>query len=133
MPVLLSKEFKFEAAHFLPQMPEGHKCRRLHGHSFRVQVNVVGETDPQTGLLMDFGDIKQVVKPYIELLDHWCINEVAERDNIPLLRNPTSEHIAQWLFEELKPQLPELYSVIVFETCTTRCEYRGKPMDEDFS
>ena len=82
MPVLITKKFRFEAAHFLPQMPEGHKCRRLHGHSFLIEVNLQGEADPLTGILIDFGDIKSVVKPYVEMLDHWLINEVAEKEDI---------------------------------------------------
>jgi 6-pyruvoyltetrahydropterin/6-carboxytetrahydropterin synthase len=73
---------------------------------------------------MDFGDIKQVVKPYVEMLDHWCINEVGEQTNDPLLQNPSSENLAQWFFETLKPLLPFLYSVVIHETCTSRCEYR---------
>ncbi|MEL6591220.1 MAG: 6-carboxytetrahydropterin synthase QueD [Bacteroidota bacterium] len=124
MPAIITKKFTFEAAHHLPQMPEGHKCRRLHGHSFRLEVNVLGEIDPSTGMVMDFGDIKAVVKPYVDYLDHWCINDVAERDNIELLKNPTSENLAHWLYEEIKPKLPGLYSVVVHETCTSRCEYR---------
>jgi len=124
MPVLITKQFRFEAAHWLPGMPEGHKCRRMHGHSFVFDVNVLGEVDPQTGILMDFGDIKQVVKPYVDMLDHWCINEVGDREQEPLLQNPTSENLAQWLYRELQPQLLGLFSIIVYETCTTRCEYR---------
>jgi len=124
MPVLLTKEFQFESAHYLPKMPEGHKCRRLHGHSFKVEITIAGEIDPETGILIDFGDIKKVVKPYIDMLDHWLINEVAETHNIPLLKNPTSENLAKWFYITLKPQLPELFSIIVHETCTSRCEYR---------
>lgn len=124
MPVRISKNFRFEAAHWLPGMPEGHKCRRLHGHSFKIEVHLVGETDPETGILIDFGDIKTVVKPYIEMLDHYCLNEVGERLGDPLLCNPSSENLAQWFYEQLNDQLPGLYSVVVHETCTSRCEYR---------
>ena len=124
MPVLLTKKFRFEAAHFLPKMPEGHKCKRMHGHSFRLEVNLLGETDPETGLLIDFGDVKKIVKPYVEMLDHWCINDVGEREDSDLLRNPTSENVAQWFFETLNPLLPELNSIVIHETCTARCEYR---------
>lgn len=126
MPVLITKKFRFEAAHFLPKMPEGHKCRRLHGHSFEIEVNVAGEIDPDTGILIDFGEIKKRVKPYIEMLDHWCLNEVGEREGIALLKNPTSENLAKWFFETLKPSLPHLYSIVVHETCTSRCEFREK-------
>ena len=123
MPVILTKEFKFEAAHWLPTFPEGHKCRRLHGHSFIVEVKVKGEIDPKSGVLIDFGDIKKIVNPYIDLLDHRCLNEIGEEREIPELSNPTSENISRWLFLELKPQLPILYSILVHETCTSRCEF----------
>ena len=124
MPVLISKKFRFESAHYLPKMPDGHKCKRLHGHSFRIEVHVLGETDPQTGILIDYGDIKQIVSPLVKRLDHRCLNDVGEEEGIELLENPTSENIAQWFFDELKPELEGLYSIVVHETCTSRCEYR---------
>ncbi|MCB0836052.1 MAG: 6-carboxytetrahydropterin synthase QueD [Bacteroidetes bacterium] len=124
MPVLISKKFRFESAHYLPKMPDGHKCKRLHGHSFRIEVHVLGETDPQTGILIDYGDIKQIVSPLVKRLDHRCLNDVGEEEGIELLKNPTSENIAQWFFDELKPELEGLYSIVVHETCTSRCEYR---------
>lgn len=104
-------------------MPEGHKCRRVHGHSFRVEIKLLGDADPVSGILMDFGDVKTIVNPLIEKLDHWLINEVGEREGDPLLSNPTSENLARWFFETLRPQLPQLYSVVIEETCTSRCEY----------
>ena len=114
------KEFRFEAAHLLPGAPEGHKCRRLHGHSFRFEVVLRGETDPRTGWLIDFGDIKAAVKPLLDdYLDHRYLND------IPGLENPTSEEIAVWLWNQIKPRLPHLHRIIVHETCTTRCEYSG--------
>lgn len=124
MPVLITKKFRFESAHFLPAMPEGHKCRRMHGHSFKMEVNLAGEIDPESGLLMDFGDIKRIVSPFVDQLDHWCINEVGERLGDPLLLNPSSENLSQWFFERLRPLLPGLYSIVIHETCTSRCEYR---------
>ena len=126
MPVLITKKFRFDSAHYLPGMPEGHKCRRLHGHSFKMEVNVLGEIDAETGYLIDFGEIKQIVKPYVDMLDHWCINEVGERDNIELLKNPTSENIAKWYYETLKPKIKGLHSILIHETCTTKCEYKEK-------
>jgi 6-pyruvoyltetrahydropterin/6-carboxytetrahydropterin synthase len=125
MAVLITKQFRFESAHYLPGMPEGHKCRRIHGHSFIVDIQVLGEVDPLSGIVMDFGDIKKLVQPLINHLDHWLLNEVGERDNDDLLRNPTSENLARWFFEKVKPMIPGLYSVIVHETCTSRCEYRA--------
>jgi 6-pyruvoyltetrahydropterin/6-carboxytetrahydropterin synthase len=119
MTVRLSKIFGFEAAHWLPTFAEGHKCRRLHGHSFKVEVVVEGAVDPALGYLMDYGQIKQAADPIIHRLDHYCLNEIEG------LSNPTSENIAQWLWGRLKPSLPQLAAIIVSETCTAACEYRG--------
>jgi 6-pyruvoyltetrahydropterin/6-carboxytetrahydropterin synthase len=115
----LQKTFHFEAAHLLPHLPKTHKCRRLHGHSFQVDVVVAGECDPKLGWLMDYADIKAAFKPVWEKLDHHYLNE------IPGLENPTSEIIATWIWKKLKPRLPLLTQVIVAETCTARAVYRG--------
>lgn len=117
--VRLVREFSFEAAHLLPQAPEGHKCRRLHGHSFRVEVTCEGEIDPTIGWLIDFGDIKRAFDPLLEQLDHHYLNDIEG------LENPTAENLARWLWRRLKPILPILIQVRVAETCTSRCEYRG--------
>jgi len=119
MRVRLSKTFHFEAAHDLPTFPEGHKCRRLHGHSFRFDVIVEGEVDPARGYLIDYGDIKKAAEPIVKQLDHYYLNEIEG------LHNPTSENLAKWLWEKLKPLLPHLTEIVVFETCTSRCEFRG--------
>ena len=119
MRVRLSKTFGFEAAHWLPTFPDGHKCRRMHGHSFRVEIVVAGELDPAKGYLMDYGDIRRAVDPIEKALDHRCLNEIVG------LENPTSEMIAAWIWERLKPVLPLLDEVVVHETCTSRCEFRG--------
>ena len=126
MKLELRKKFRFESAHFLPNFPEGHKCRRLHGHSFFVEICVEGEINPLTGVVMDYGVIKKIVKPWIEMLDHRLINEVGQEINSPLLMNPTSENIAIWLYSELKPQIESLSAIIVYETCTSTCIYRGE-------
>lgn len=118
--VELSKEFRFEAAHSLPNVPSGHKCGRLHGHSFKVEVTVRGPVDPQTGWLMDFGDLKKAFAPLEEQLDHHFLNE------IPGLENSTSENLARWIWDKLKPSVPLLYAVIVHETCTSTCVYKGE-------
>jgi 6-pyruvoyltetrahydropterin/6-carboxytetrahydropterin synthase len=115
----LIKSFRFEAAHRLPQMPEGHKCRRLHGHSFRVDVVCVGHPDPTTGIVIDFGEIKAAFNPLHDALDHRYLND------IPGLENPTSEMIAIWIWDRLKPALAVLSQVVVHETCTTMCIYDG--------
>ena len=113
------KEFTFEAAHHLPHVPDEHKCRRLHGHSFRVEVRVRGDTDPRLGWVMDFGELKAAWRPLHDTLDHHYLNEV------PGLDNPTSEVLARWIWQRLAPALPGLSSVAVRETCTSGCEYRG--------
>lgn len=113
------REFTFEAAHRLPHVPEGHKCARLHGHSYRVEVHVQGEVGPDTGWVMDFGDLRAAFQPLQEQLDHRYLNEV------PGLENPTSEVLARWIWDRLAGQLP-LSAVQVRETCTSGCIYRGE-------
>ncbi len=113
------KEFSIEAAHHLPNVPVGHKCRRLHGHSFLVRIEVSGEPDADTGWVMDFSDIKTAFQPIFDQLDHHYLNEVEG------LENPTSENLAIWIWNKLKPALPALSSVEVKETCTSGCIYRG--------
>ncbi len=114
------KEFTFEAAHRLPLTPEGHKCRRLHGHSYRVEVHIRGDVDPKTGWIRDFADLKAAFQPLQETLDHHFLNEV------PGLENPTSEILARWIWRRLKQSLPELSRVVVRETCTSGCIYAGE-------
>lgn len=113
------KEFTFEAAHLLPNVPLGHKCRRLHGHSFRVEIYVQGEIDPKTGWIMDFAEIKKHFQPIHKMLDHTYLNDIQG------LANPTSENIARWIWERLKPQLQSLSRIVIRETCTTGCVYQG--------
>lgn len=115
----LFKEFTFEAAHRLPNVPEGHKCARLHGHSFVVRISVDGEVGEQSGWVMDFGDIKAAFKPLYERLDHYYLNEIQG------LENPTSENLARWIWRELSPSLPQLSAVEIRETCTSGCVYSG--------
>ena len=119
MKVSLTKSFHFEAAHWLPTFPDGHKCRRMHGHSFHVDVVVSGEVDPAKGYLIDYGQMKAAIEPVRGRLDHYLLNEIEG------LQNPTAENIARWVFDRLHPSLPLLESVRVHETCTTACEYRG--------
>ncbi|MFE9869792.1 6-carboxytetrahydropterin synthase QueD [Micromonospora sp. NPDC005686] len=112
------REFTFEAAHRLPRVPDGHKCARLHGHSYKVQVHVRGDVDPATGWVMDFAEIKKAFRPLHDQLDHFYLNDV------PGLDNPTSENLARWIWERLIDQLP-LSEILVRETCTSGCVYRG--------
>ena len=114
------KNFHFEAAHRLPNVPPGHKCARLHGHSFQVRIHVRGETGTESGWVIDFGDIKQAFAPLHDALDHRYLND------IPGLENPTSEHVARWIWERLQPALPQLSAVEIRETCTSGCLYRGE-------
>lgn len=114
------KEFSFEAAHLLPNVPPGHKCARLHGHSFYVRLYVSGEVDPHTGWVMDFGELKAAFEPVYQQLDHHYLNDIAG------LENPTSENLARWIWQQLKPGLPILSKVEVKETCTSGCIYQGQ-------
>ncbi len=119
MRVELRKTFQFEAAHLLPRLPRSHKCRRLHGHSFQVEVAVAGECDPKLGWLMDYAEIAEAFKSVWDKLDHRYLNEISG------LENPTSENIAGWIWQRLKPKLPLLTEIVVAETCQSACIYRG--------
>lgn len=114
------KVFHIEAAHRLPNLPPEHKCSRLHGHSFRVEIHVSGEVDPTLGWVMDFADLKSRFEPLYRQLDHHYLNEIEG------LENPTSENLAAWIWDRLKPELPQLTKVVVAETCTSGCIYRGR-------
>src|SRR5690242_4438259 len=116
----ISKEFTFEAAHRLPNVPPGHKCARLHGHSFHVELHVRGPVNSHTGWVMDFGNIKQAFQPFYDQLDHNYLNEIEG------LSNPTSEQLARWIWQRLRPTLPELCRIVVKETCTAGCIYQGE-------
>ena len=111
------REFTFEAAHRLPNVPDGHKCARLHGHSFRVEVHVRGAVGSEKGWVVDFADIDHAFQPLFDRLDHHYLNEVEGLDN------PTSENLAVWIWSRLRPALPSLCRVVVRETCTSGCVY----------
>lgn len=113
------KVFTLEAAHRLPNVPPGHKCARLHGHSFRVEVHVAGPVGADTGWVMDFADIKAAFAPLYERLDHHYLNEIDGLDN------PTSENLARWIWDRLRPRLPGLARIVVHETCTSGAVYLG--------
>lgn len=115
----LFKVFQIEAAHRLPNLPPEHKCARLHGHSFRIEIHIEGEVDDRLGWVMDFADLKQAFQPLYRQLDHHYLNEIEG------LENPTSENLAKWIWQRLRPELPLLSRVVVAETCTSGCVYRG--------
>lgn len=117
--MLLHKQFRFEAAHRLPNVPESHKCARLHGHSFLVTIWVGGPVGDETGWVMDFADLSSAFAPLHDRLDHRYLNEVDG------LENPTSEILAMWIWDRLEETLPELVRVDIHETCTSGCRYEG--------
>lgn len=114
------KAFTIEAAHRLPNLPDDHKCSRLHGHSFTIEIHVSGDVDEATGWVIDFSEISKIFKPLFECLDHHYLNDIDG------LENPTSENLAKWVWQKLKPSLPLLSSVVIKETCTAGCIYKGK-------
>jgi len=113
------RTFHIEAAHRLPNVPADHKCARLHGHSFRIEIHVTGDVDPDLGWVQDFADISAAFAPARERLDHHYLNDV------PGLENPTSENLCKWIWNELAPELPLLSKIVVQETCTSGCSYEG--------
>ncbi len=113
------REFKFDAAHKLPNLPEGHRCGNLHGHTFVVYIHIQGNVGEKTGWVMDYGEIKSICAPVIDKLDHQYLNDVSG------LENPTSEVIAQWLWNRIKPVLPELSMIEIKETASTGCRFLG--------
>ena len=116
----ISQAFRFEAAHYLPNVPETHRCKRLHGHSYRVEVQLEGPVDPHTGFVVDFFDVEQAFAILMTELDHRCLNEVEG------LVNPTAENIAVWIWERLKVRLRHISAVRVYETADCWAEYDGE-------
>ena len=115
----ITKAFTFEAAHYLPNVPADHQCHRVHGHSYRVELTLEGPVDPKTGFVVDFFDVKTAFSPLLRQLDHFCLNDVGG------LENPTAENIAVWIWQRVKPVLPLLAGVVVFETASCWVEYNG--------
>lgn len=112
--------FTFEAAHHLPHVSASHRCKRLHGHSYRIELTLAGPVDPTTGFVADFFDIEAAFAPLLERLDHHLLNEV------PGLENPTAENIAVWIWDAVKPSLPLLAAVAVYETPNCWALYEGE-------
>ena len=120
--MIIFKQFTFDAAHFLPNVPEQHKCRRLHGHTYHLTIFVKGELLANEGWVLDFGDLKEKVKPVIDLVDHAYLNDIAG------LENPTAELFSVWLWDRIKPLLPELKRIELKETPTSGVIYDGTQM-----
>ena len=119
MNVELTKEYRFEAAHFLPRVPAGHKCSRVHGHSYKVEIEVRGPVDPETGWLIDFGVIDEAWHELFLQFDHQNLNDV------PGLENSTCENIAIFVWHAMRKRIPALSAVTVWETYDSKCTYRG--------
>ena len=117
--MIIFKEFTFDSAHSLPNVPEGHKCKAIHGHTYHLKVLIEGDLDPLLGWVMDFSDLKNVVKPVIDQIDHKYMNELEG------LENPTCEAIAKWLWDKIKPELPLLKEIVLHETPTSGTVYSG--------
>jgi 6-pyruvoyltetrahydropterin/6-carboxytetrahydropterin synthase len=120
MFIIISKDFEFEAAQSLASFPDGHKCRNVHGHSFKITISIRGKVDPAKGILRDHAEISKAMRPLIEKLDHAYLND------IPGLENPTIENMAKWFWQQLTPTLHELYEITLHETPRARCTYRGE-------
>jgi len=117
--MIIFKQFTFDSAHFLPNVPQGHKCKKLHGHTYHLTLFVDAEVDPQTGWVIDFGELKKLMSPILQLVDHQLLNEV------PGLENPTAENMAVWVWNKLKPALPSLSKIELKETPTSGVLYKG--------
>lgn len=120
MRARLTKEFRFEAAHTLPSLPEDHKCRQMHGHSFKVEISVEGEVDEEIGWVYDHKQISDGMNPLLEMLDHSYLNDIEG------LESPTIERMAAWFWRKLAPLLPGLCEIVIFETPTARCSFKGE-------
>ena len=114
------KDFSFDSAHFLPNVPDGHKCKNMHGHTYKLRVFLKGQPDPRLGWIMDFKELKDIVGPIIDQLDHRLINDIEG------LANPTAENITIWIWDKIRPLLSNLSKVELYETPTTGVIYYGE-------
>jgi 6-pyruvoyltetrahydropterin/6-carboxytetrahydropterin synthase len=112
--------FRIEAAHSLSHLPSGHPCRKTHGHSWRVEIYAAGPVAAGAGWVMDFADLERAFQPLLQELDHAHLNEITG------LEIPTSENLARWIWRRLQPALPLLSRVVIWETETAGCSYRGE-------
>jgi len=118
MPTRITKSFTIDAAHWLPNVPEEHKCGRLHGHTYKIIIGVEGDVTPDTGWIVDYNEIKAAFEPLLTKMDHFCLNE------IPGLENPTAEVMAEWIFKQISKTLPQVSDITVCETPTTEAIYK---------
>jgi 6-pyruvoyltetrahydropterin/6-carboxytetrahydropterin synthase len=116
--MLIFKELTFDAAHFLPQLPDGHKCKDLHGHTYRLKIWIEGNIN-EIGWVMDFSEMKKTLQTVIDMVDHKVLN------NVEGLLNPTCELTAVWLWKKLKPVMPLLKKIELHETPTSGVIYEG--------
>lgn len=117
--MILYKQFTFDAAHYLPNVPDGHKCKQMHGHTYHLTIFIEGEVLKGQGWVLDFGDIKKLLRPVLGIIDHALLN------SIPGLENPTAELFSIWLWDRIKPLLPELKKIELKETPTSGVIYEG--------
>ncbi len=114
------KHFDFDSAHYLPNVPDGHKCKGVHGHTYRMTIFFEGDLDEELGWVLDFADIKKTVNPIIKIIDHKLLNDIEG------LENPTCELIAVWLWNKIMPEIPFLSRIELYETLTSGVVYEGK-------
>lgn len=117
------REFTFDAAHRLDHLPEGHKCARVHGHTYRLTVFLAGPLDPVVGWIVDFAEVKRAVTEVLEPLDHHLLNDV------PGLEQPTTERIIVWLWDRLRERLPQVTRLELWENATSGAVYSGEPLE----
>ncbi len=113
------RQFTFDSAHFLPYVAEDHKCRQMHGHTYRLTIYMTAEPDEQLGWVMDFADVKKVMTPILDMVDHKTLN------NVPGLENPTCELLAKWLWDKIKKEIPILSKIELYETPKSGVVYEG--------
>ena len=117
--MIIFKHFDFDSAHFLPNVPDDHKCKEIHGHTYRMKAYFEGELDKQFGWVIDFAEIKKEVALLIRSIDHKLLNDIEG------LENPTCEVIAIWLWNKIKPRIPLLCRIELYETLTSGVVYEG--------
>lgn len=114
----ITKSFTLDAAHWLPEVPEGHKCGRLHGHTYTIVLGLEGPLDAKMGWVQDFGEVSGAFAPIMDMFDHHCLNDIEG------LENPTAEIMAAWIYHRLEKELPLLKDVTVRETPTAAAVFR---------